>query len=124
MIQEAIIRGRNLSSSQATGKTRSSFSSTNTIPRLPHAIGSLPRFFWCSIKSFRSAAINTMIVGILVGELDNYIRNDLRSATQSETKRYTTYCIGLSMGSHVCGFIGKTHNRVGILSKLTLFVIR
>ena len=62
--------------------------------------------FTCSevgaIAGYLSAASNTMVVGHLLGLLTQDIMYRLEP---SKTK---TICIGHSLGSHVCGFTGKT----------------
>ena len=57
--------------------------------------------------SYKQAALNAMVVGNIVGELDKHIRNGL-----AKDETYTTFCIGLSLGAHVCGFIGKSSKMV------------
>ena len=55
-----------------------------------------------AIAGYLSAASNTMVVGHLLGLLTQDIM------TAFESSQVKTMCIGHSLGSHICGFTGKT----------------
>ena len=68
--------------------------------------------YTCSILGAKSkylaAASNTMIVGHAVGKLTEYL-------LQTAGENVRSFCIGHSLGAHVCGFIGKTKQLDGII---------
>ena len=74
---------------------------------LPHRQSWPLRTKACMTTSYKQAALNALVVGNIVGELDKHIRNGL-----AKDEIYTTFCIGLSLGAHVCGFIGKSSKMV------------
>ena len=65
------------------------------------------RLMACMTRSYKQAALNTMVVGNVIGELVKHIDNKINNQWS-----YTTFCIGLSLGAHTCGFIGKSSNLV------------
>ena len=75
--------------------------------RLPHSTSPFWRNVACSVTSYKHSSLNAMVVGHVVGELDKHLRNDI-----ARKQIYTTFCIGLSLGAHVCGFIGKSSKTV------------
>ena len=80
---------------------------------LPNGQGWAFRWLACLTSSYKQSVTNVPVVGNLVGELVKYISSDF-----AENNTYTTYCIGLSLGAHNCGFIGKSSNMVNNFSKL------
>ena len=74
---------------------------------LPHRQNWVSRTKACLTSSYKQAATNTPVVGNVIGELVKYIKSDF-----AESISYTTYCIGVSLGAHNCGFIGKSSNLV------------
>ena len=66
----------------------------------------------CMDKSYKQAALNVMVVGNVVGELVKFTKNEFASDID-----YTTFCIGLSLGGHTCGFIGKSSRMVTLMRK-------
>ena len=69
------------------------------------------RLMACMTRSYKQAALNTMVVGSVIGELVKHIDNKIDNQWS-----HTTLCIGLSLGAHTCGFIGKSSNMVINLS--------
>ena len=63
-----------------------------------------------TISGYSRAASSTMIIGHALGKLTESI--DLFS----ESKSVKTFCVGHSLGSHVCGFTGKTKKLDGIIA--------
>ena len=61
----------------------------------------------CMQTDYKQAALNVMVVGNVVGELVKYVKNDF-----APDLSYTTFCIGLSLGAHTCGFVGKSSKMV------------
>ena len=59
------------------------------------------------IYSYGNAATNTWPVGRHLALLNQRINK--RPELQS-SKKMKTYCVGHSLGAHVCGFMGKTTN--------------
>ena len=61
------------------------------------------------LSGYSTAASNTMIVGHALGKLtESLYEADVHDALK-------TFCIGHSLGSHVCGFAGKTQILDGII---------
>ena len=116
-IREASLREINDKMMRTNERTISRSSEIKPQNGLPHAMGSSKRRLFCSIlaKPYGTATVNTMVVGILVGELDKHIgAEDWGMGKDTHKRKYTTYCIGLSLGAHLCGFIGKSHKMVNI----------
>ena len=84
---------------------------TSDNDELPHRQSGAMRTTACLTSSYKQASLNAMVVGNVVGELVKYIKNQHASDTE-----YTTICIGLSMGAHTCGFIGKYSKMVKYLT--------
>ena len=84
---------------------------TSDDDELPNRQNAAMRTTTCLLSSYKQASLNTMVVGNVVGELVKYIKNQHASDTE-----YTTICIGLSMGAHTCGFIGKYSKMVKYLT--------
>ena len=61
----------------------------------------------CLTQTYKQASLNAMAVGNTLGELVKHIE-----ANFANGRTYTSYCIGLSLGAHVCGFIGKSSGMV------------
>ena len=68
------------------------------------------RTLGCLTSEYKQSALNSMVVGNVVGELVKHIKDEL-----GEEKSYTTYCIGISLGAHLCGFVGKSSGMVTTL---------
>ena len=62
------------------------------------------------IAGYSSAAASTMVVGHALGKLTESIYS---SASQDNVK---SFCVGHSLGGHVCGFTGKTKKLDGIIA--------
>ena len=62
------------------------------------------------VAGYSAAAANTMVVGHALGKLMESIYS---SAAKDNVK---SFCIGHSLGGHVCGFTGKTKQLDGILA--------
>ena len=61
------------------------------------------------LSGYSTAASNTMLVGHALGKLtESLYEADVTGALK-------TFCVGHSLGSHVCGFAGKTHILDGII---------
>ena len=60
------------------------------------------------MSRYLKAASNTMVVGHLVGKL-------IESIIPNLNQNVKTFCIGHSLGAHVCGFAGKTKQFNGII---------
>ena len=86
-----------------SGKSRS-FRASKILPNRQNRVS---RTMACMKKSYKQAALNVMVVGNVVGELVKYMKNEFASDIS-----YTTFCIGLSLGSHTCGFLGKSSKMV------------
>ena len=76
---------------------------------LPNRQSPASRILACMNRSYKQAALNTMAVGNVIGELVKHIKNGV-----AQDIPYTTFCIGLSLGAHTCGFIGKSSKMVFI----------
>ena len=63
-----------------------------------------------TIAGYSRAASNTMIVGNALGELMKSIYSS------AEKEHVKSFCVGHSLGSHVCGFTGKTKQLDGIIA--------
>ena len=63
-----------------------------------------------TISGYSRAASNTMIVGHALGNLAESI------TSFSEAQNVKIFCVGHSLGSHVCGFTGKTKKLDGIIA--------
>ena len=61
----------------------------------------------CYTKTYKQASLNTMAVGNTLGELVKHIEGNFANG-----RKYESYCIGLSLGAHLCGFIGKSSGMV------------
>ena len=77
----------------------------NIIDKLPHGR-----------SNYLKAAPNTMLIGYLLGQLHEILMTELPDNCNSKT-----FCIGHSLGAHVCGYMGKTsswdlHMIIGIHS--------
>ena len=79
---------------------------------LPNRANSVERTAACLSTTYKQATVNVLVVGKIIGELDKYIRNEMWHPQWPEVENYTTFCIGLSLGAHTCGFIGKSYNMV------------
>ena len=60
------------------------------------------------VTGYSSAASNTMIVGNALGKLTE-------SIYETSNQNVKTFCVGHSLGAHVCGFTGKTKQLDGII---------
>ena len=74
---------------------------------LPNAQSGASRTLACLTGSYKQAALNVMVVGNVIGELVKHIKNEF-----AQDLSYTTFCIGLSLGAHSCGFIWKSSKMV------------
>lgn len=79
---------------------------------LPHRSTFLETTLACLTTYYKQAAANVLAVGAIIGGLDKYIRNEIWRPQWPNAEKYTTFCIGLSLGTHTCGFIGKSHKMV------------
>ena len=61
----------------------------------------------CYTKTYKQASLNSMAVGNTIGELLKHIEGNFANG-----RKYESYCIGLSLGAHLCGFIGKSSGMV------------
>ena len=61
----------------------------------------------CLTQTYKQASLNAMAVGNTLGELVRHIEGNYANG-----RTYKSYCIGLSLGAHVCGFIGKSSGMV------------
>ena len=61
----------------------------------------------CFTQTYKQASLNAMAVGNTLGELVKHIKGNFANG-----RTYKSYCIGLSLGAHVCGFIGKSSGMV------------
>ena len=61
----------------------------------------------CLTQTYKQASLNAMAVGNTLGELVKHIEGNFANG-----RTYKSYCIGLSLGAHVCGFIGKSSGMV------------
>ena len=68
---------------------------------------SVARRMACYTKTYKQASLNSMAVGNTLGELVKHIKGNFANG-----RRYESYCIGLSLGAHLCGFIGKSSGLV------------
>ena len=68
---------------------------------------SVARRMACYTKTYKQASLNSMAVGNTLGELVKHIKRNFANG-----RTYKSYCIGLSLGAHVCGFIGKSSGMV------------
>ena len=68
---------------------------------------SVARKIACLTQTYKQASLNAMAVGNTLGELVKHIEENLANG-----RTYKSYCIGLSLGAHVCGFIGKSSGMV------------
>ena len=68
---------------------------------------SVARKMACYTKTYKQASLNSMAVGNTLGELVKHIKVNFANG-----RRYESYCIGLSLGAHLCGFIGKSSGMV------------
>ena len=62
------------------------------------------------VAGYSSAAANTMLIGNALGKLTESIYS---SSTKDNVK---SFCIGHSLGGHICGFTGKTKKLDGIIA--------
>ena len=62
------------------------------------------------VAGYSSAAANTMVVGNALGKLAESIY------FSAPTDNVKTFCVGHSLGGHICGFTGKTFQLEGILA--------
>ena len=76
---------------------------------LPNRQSSASRTMACLTSSYKQASLNAMVVGNVVGELVKHVKNEHADI------QYETICIGLSLGAHTCGFIGKSSKMVKYL---------
>ena len=74
---------------------------------LKHRQSSVERKIACLTQTYKQASLNAMAVGNTLGELVKHIE-----ANFANGRTYKSYCIGLSLGAHVCGFIGKSSGMV------------
>ena len=79
----------------------------NSYDALPNRQNWASRTLACMQTDYKQAALNVMVVGNIVGELVKYVKNDF-----APDLSYTTFCIGLSLGAHTCGFVGKSSKKV------------
>ena len=87
-------------------KTESRFDDDSSLP----TSNSLAHLLGCQAASYKQAATNVPVVGNVVGELVKSIK------IHAKQTAYTTFCIGLSLGAHNCGFIGKSSKLVHFLN--------
>ena len=85
------------------------YTESRSSKELPNSQSGLTHALSCMTSSYKQAALNDYIVGNVVGEFVKQFKHDFSSETN-----FTTYCIGLSLGGHLCGFIGKTSKVVSI----------
>ena len=83
---------------------------TSDNDELPNRQSAAMRTTACLTSSYKQAALNAMVVGNVVGELVKHVKKEHASDTE-----YETICIGLSLGAHNCGFIGKSSKMVKYL---------
>ena len=57
---------------------------------------------WGDVVGYSSAAATTMVIGHALGKLTESIHEG------SNNSNMKTFCVGHSLGAHVCGFTGKT----------------
>ena len=78
----------------------------------------------CFVPGYFTPAVNTMVIGRHLGLLNRLI--GYRIAEQADLTnpggQYRTFCVGHSLGSHVCGFMGKATNGYQQLPKLTRII--
>ena len=72
-----------------------------TCGRIGYGVGNL--------AGYSTAAANTMVIGNALGKLTEAMY------ASTKNKKLKSFCIGHSLGSHVCGFTGKTKKLDGIL---------
>ena len=58
---------------------------------------------------YRTPAVNSMVVGRHIGLLNRIIVERI-TQLNNPVAPYSTFCVGHSLGAHVCGFMGKTTN--------------
>ena len=96
-----------LQSYMAAHNISSHHAALRSLDDLPNSQSWGARTIACMTGSYKQASLNAMVVGNVVGELVKHIRNDI-----AKEHSYTTFCIGHSLGAHVCGFIGNSSNMV------------
>ena len=62
------------------------------------------------VAGYSSAASNTMVIGNALGRLTEYMYEF------AENENLKSFCVGHSLGGHICGFTGKTKKLDGILA--------
>ena len=68
-------------------------------------------------QNYQTPAVNTMVVGRHLGLLNQIIGDRISQKNQFiQDAQYSTFCVGHSLGAHVCGFMGKTTNTYQIPS--------
>ena len=68
-------------------------------PKPESEILDMSEHFTCNWKDYATAATNTMVIGRMLSFLAKKVESDM------------TFCIGHSLGGHICGFAGKEYRR-------------
>ena len=58
--------------------------------------------FTCNLEDYATAATNTMVIGRMLSFLAKKVNSDISGSLK-------TFCIGHSLGGHICGFAGKEY---------------
>ena len=63
-----------------------------------------------------------MLVGTHIGLLNGIIGKRITQLGDQNVAKYSTFCVGHSLGAHVCGFMGQTTNKFPQLPMLTRII--
>ena len=64
--------------------------------------------FTCNLEDYATAATNTMVIGRMLSFLAKKFNSDKSGSLK-------TFCIGHSLGGHICGFAGKEYRQEKLL---------